>query len=345
MTKGKEEREWKSMRVSGLLGVMHRMVMLFTFPFRKFWLLVAATALILAVLVAVPMFHGIKLRDVKDWYMIKLPSHEFVAAKDKTVFKVSDNLDKLKQTFREVSPKRKEAAKKEKKKEEVRFVSWNVAEFRKARYKPSQVLPKVKENEASKNVEKESVTVSSVAGQAVESIKHENVFDDNAEAVVYVEPENVAVEMMTPNEPQYDAMEYEADDAGYPEPEVEDKIQKDADESLYLKDYYFKVKRKDLEYLAEPEIIQGNVSVYDANSLYVGERFLYLYGIYSHPHRYDVVAAVEFLKKITQGKDVYCGAVAYSLMTETPAALCFVDGELINKLLVEQGFAKNVALR
>ena len=52
-----------------------------------------------------------------------------------------------------------------------------------------------------------------------------------------------------------------------------------------------------------------------------------------------------FLEKRFGDKPAHCDIVAYTSQTQMATALCFVDGELINKALVEAGLAENVALK
>ena len=83
----------------------------------------------------------------------------------------------------------------------------------------------------------------------------------------------------------------------------------------------------------------------DANSLYVNDRFVYLYGVYSDPEFYDAEAAEKYLVDLVEEKNISCYVVAKSLQNNVGTALCFVDGLFINKLLTEHGYAQNVALQ
>jgi hypothetical protein len=351
-----------AMRVSGFLGWIHRMVMLITFPIRKFWLIVAVLLVVLAILIAIPMFYGIRFGDIWDWYMVKMPNHEFVAAKDKKLFETQEQIDKLRKTFKEIIPNKKAAAakdeKEDKKSSQNQLVSWHVAEFRKAKYKPhapSPIVEKIKEIK--------------------EIIAETPATEDNApvEEYRYVEEtqqieEPVTVEEALPEENNAPVVETSVVEAEYnitsdtpsvvtPEPvaENENVLVVDTVENTpeyhvpsyvgNIENYYTKIRSADLAYLDVPEIFEGDVRVIGPNSLYVGDDFVFLYGIYSHPRRHDIKAATGYLQNITQGRRVYCIAVAYSRKTSSPTALCFVNGVLINKSLTEHNLAKNVALK
>lgn len=112
-----------------------------------------------------------------------------------------------------------------------------------------------------------------------------------------------------------------------------------------LEQFYVKKNSLNLEYLPKPEIIFGEMKLVDANSLYVNDRFVYLYGVYSDSEFYDVEAAKKYLESLVEEKNISCYVVAKSLQNNVGTALCFVDGLFINKLLTEHGYAQNVALQ
>ena len=126
---------------------------------------------------------------------------------------------------------------------------------------------------------------------------------------------------------------------------VKEKKKTADDIEINLADYYVKLRSEDLSYMENPEILEGDARVIGPNSMYVDGEFVFLYGIYSHPRRHDVDAAVQYLKNITQGKKVGCAVVAYSKKTQSATALCFVNGVFINRLLTEHNLAKNIALK
>jgi len=109
---------------------------------------------------------------------------------------------------------------------------------------------------------------------------------------------------------------------------------------------YYEIRTDlNLVYLDEPETISGTATIAGANELYVGEDFIYLYGIYTSPRKYDTNEAREFLQNMTEGQSVECNVVAYSTQTQAKTALCFVNGVLINKQMVIEDLADNVALK
>lgn len=371
MSKFKEKSEYMAMRVSGFLSWVHRMVMLITFPIRKFWLIVAVLLVVLAVLIAIPLCYGIRFHDIWDWYMVKMPNHEFVEAKDKTLFGANEQIDKLRRTFNKIMPDKKMTAAKDekeyKKSSKNQLVSWHVAEFRKAKYKPKQqpqsqqqksepIVEKIKEIKkmvidtpaaenmpAVNNAQTVDVGVPKNTASVVENVAVVQEYDENsdtsqtaeaayiitsdtpplAEAKQSSEQDNVFVAGIADNSPRYYIPAYTGK----------------------IEDYYTKIRSADLTYLDAPEIFEGNVKVIGPNSLYVDGKFVFLYGIYSHPRRHDIQAATGYLQNITQGRSAYCVVVAYSRKTSSPTALCFVNGVLINKSLTEHNLAKNVALK
>lgn len=314
MAKAKEKKEWKAMRVNGVLGWVHKLVMLITFPFRRFLLIVMSFFIALVVLTIIPVSKGIPLRDVYDWYKIKLPAHEFIAAKDKTIFSATNGLNKIKRSIRAIAPKVDQdegMTETEDNVEEVRFVSWNVAEFRKAKYEPTGIKAFVETNQP---VEYSKVNDTNLSDNKVEVVKRS---------------------VDSPVKKEYDIQENTEADV------TEDKV----DHVENIDGYYTKLSRRDLVYLEVPEIINGRARVSDANGIYVADQFIYLYGIYSNPQRYDVAAAKAYLADVLRDRNVHCEVVSLVEKVNLPAALCFVEGKLINKLMVENNFAQNVALK
>lgn len=333
MSKFREKSEYMAMRVSGFLGWLHRLVMLITFPIRKFWMIVAVLAVVLIILIAIPMFYGIPLRDVWDWYMIKMPNHEFVAAKDKTLFGAKDQVDKLRRTFSEIVPNKKSGTPEKTKeaKKKTRLVSWHVAEFKKAKYKPLPATPVIEKVKDIKDKiveaispEPDSVVVEQQEVQPIENV----IITDNRYATE--EPESEVVVANNESEDNEETIPKE-DEAEF--------------EAINIEDYYTKLRSADLTYFNPPEIFEGEVRVSGPNTIYVDGTFMFLYGIYSHPLRHDIDGATAYLKSIAEGNRAYCYAVAYSQKTQSPASLCFVNGVLINKALVEHKFAQSVALK
>ncbi len=351
MSKLKEKSEYMAMRVSGFLGWVHRMVMLITFPIRKFWLIVTVCIVVLAILIAIPLCYGIPFRDVWDWYMIKMPNHEFVEAKDKVLFNTENGLNKVKRTIKEIVPNKKSVAQKTKEEEKKdrgpQFISWNVAEFRRARYKPQKQLPIVKKIEEKIKEIQAPVKAEDTAKKEI-SVKKDEIIkkiEVAPEENVIVKEEKFIIEDESSSLVK-DAEDYkeESQNNQLAATVVEEKKAVE-NKAINWDSYYVKLRREDLAYINHPEMLEGEARVIGPNTMYVNGEFVFLYGIYSHPKRHDIEAATQYLKNITQGKNVKCVVVAYSQKTQSPTALCFVNGMFINRALTEHNLAKNVALR
>ncbi|MBQ8671092.1 MAG: hypothetical protein IJ525_01065 [Alphaproteobacteria bacterium] len=140
-----DKKEWVEMRLSGVLLWIHRAIMLITLPFRKFWQITVGLLVLILILIAVPMFKGIKLHDVWAWYMVKMPTHEFVEIKEEAIYKVKEKAESIERIVKPaINKKQPQKAEGENKKEDVKFVSWNVAGFRKAKYNPEKAKLKAK---------------------------------------------------------------------------------------------------------------------------------------------------------------------------------------------------------
>lgn len=340
MAKLKEKTEYAAMRVSGFLGWLHRIVMLITFPIRKFWIIAAVAAVLLVILISVPLSYGIPGRDIWDWYMVKMPAHEFVEAKDKVLFDAKNKIKQVAHTLNEIVPDKMsdKELQKNKKAEKTQFVAWNVAEFRKAKYKPKKKQEQVQKAEKQKDINKD-VLKDNAFETAKNTKEVEQIIPEKTEKV-YAAPQKS--KDSAANEPE--TVKEDNQKAALASQIAEQKAAP-AEYEGSLQDYYTKYKSKDLSYLKTPEIIKGDAKVIGPNSMYVNGRFLFLYGIYSHPRRHDVDAAAQYLHSMIQGKKVYCEAVAYSQKTQSATALCFVNGVLINKALAEHNLAQNVALK
>ncbi len=107
--------------------------------------------------------------------------------------------------------------------------------------------------------------------------------------------------------------------------------------------YYRKDPNLPLVYEDEPAEIKGAVMVFSANDLTVGDYYLYLYGIYTDPKKYDAEKARRYLEELTAGKVVNCKIVAYTHQN-IATGVCFLNGRSINRNLVDAGFADNIAL-
>lgn len=177
-----------------------------------------------------------------------------------------------------------------------------------AEFRKAKYVPKDQGTSASKNKVYDSNTFALIK----EQMKKKNKVEEK-------EHNNIAPAVVMPNN----------------SPEAEDS----------LSDYYEIRTDLDLEYLDEPETIIGTATISGANDLYIEDTFVYLYGIYTNPRVYSVVEARDFLEAVTYGQQIECDVVAYSTQTHAKTALCFVNGVLLNKQMVVEGLADNVALK
>jgi len=133
-----------------------------------------------------------------------------------------------------------------------------------------------------------------------------------------------------------------------PEPESEKQVEiLEASEAAADKDV--RIAKKDdengplLRYLEEPEVIEGNAKVYNANEMDVGGTYVFLYGTYSNPKNRRGVKAAVFLRGLVKGEKVKCNILAYT-RDDVATAECFVGNVSVNEMLVEQGLSDKVTL-
>ncbi|MBP5353182.1 MAG: hypothetical protein J6Y91_05405 [Alphaproteobacteria bacterium] len=223
-------------------------------------------------------------------------------------YKTKLSFTEMKNKAPEAQPAPSSAENEEKKVSTKRYAVWNVGEFNQGAYDPiKHVQPQQPENKA--------------AAQKV---------SDQAAAPVTAE-KKVEYHPLVKKKKK-------------PAPEtVAEPVQKPIERNLRA--YYNVVENSDLEYLKTPQVYQGTATVVGSNSLYIADKFVYLYGIYSDPQIHDLVQAQEYLVNLTENKEVDCHVVAYTVQTQTATALCFAGDTLLNKALVQRYLADNVGLR
>ena len=106
---------------------------------------------------------------------------------------------------------------------------------------------------------------------------------------------------------------------------------------------YRKIPELALNYEEKPIHVEGKSIIFSANDLSVGKHYIILYGIYTNPNKYDEKVAYNYLKELADNKDIECEIVAYTHQNYA-TAICFIDGNNINKNMVDAGLADNIAL-
>jgi hypothetical protein len=300
--------------LDGVAGVIHSIVMFITFPFRKWWLILA----LVVILAALPFLFGVTVDNFAGWYKEKLHYDEIVEVIKNTKSSFVTKKQAMQNSLHELLPSvpaaqqpKQQTEKKVKKDKE--FVSWNVAKFRHAKYKEQPKAKAVK-------VQAEAVENTDFKKWEIEQQKKKVTAANPVKNTVIKAKENAYVKNAA-------------------------KEKKELFSDIGLEKYYVKKENLPLEYVSEPEQLFGYAEIIDANSLQIDERFVYLYGIYSDPSEYDTAAAERYLHDIADGKKIDCKVVAYTHSTNSATALCFVGGDFINRLLVDKNLAKNVALR
>ena len=303
--------EWASMRIDGMLGWIHKLVMLVTFPLRKFWYIIGTIVFLLLVLLIVPLCFGAKFTEIGSWYKTKLLGKEAAIVKNQVIEvsqkavsvldqareKVSEKLANVKGQIAEVAPELASKDTVETPKEKpIRYAVWNTSKLNPVKYERMNMTAKEKSEET---------TFSELKQEAQEAQEKEFAQEQKA---------------------------------------IEEKYQ-DVYYSGNLADLYTARRDLGLTYLAESEKFYDTVEVVGPNSLYINDTFVFLYGIYTNPDIYDAEAARQYLQRVTEGQKVHCDIVAYTIQTQAATALCFVNGIFINKAMVENNLAKNVALK
>lgn len=103
-------------------------------------------------------------------------------------------------------------------------------------------------------------------------------------------------------------------------------------------------KKLPLNYVLTQENIQGHAQVKNANEIIVNGVRYFLHGIYVNPNTGKGLQAKALLEKVIAENIIKCKIIAYTYQN-VGTIDCQVNGENINRLLVEQGYSKNVDLQ
>ena len=99
-----------------------------------------------------------------------------------------------------------------------------------------------------------------------------------------------------------------------------------------------------LVYTDNQEQITGTAEVINANELRINGKRYFLHGIYVNPTTDKGRQAEEFLRRIIAQNKITCTIIAYTYQN-VGTIICEVNGENINRLLVNRGYSKNVDLQ
>ena len=457
----KRSDDYSELRLNGFLAWIHRLVMIITFPIRRFWQIVSILAAVVVLMVIANTYYGIGFEHVSKWYNSVVPNAALLQKKDQTIAALTEKLEQIKNSTMEAvvvqtEPKEEETAEQPPR----HFTAWNVPEFERATITPTaesfqvvsvETKPAPVPAEEKKQVKKEKSEPKHIVEPKSElkmepkyepkikteiKPKVEPIIEPEPEIIVKVEPEIVVkvepeevkeeyIEEISPqeeyeieDEPEEEVAQIE-DTEDYEfeeEPEEEDyefepepqkdvaaaeskaKIdfpsitkekdkdddgfgyrlsfasEEDEDDSMFeepkappapsiqffgampkarsdnfgggkLTDYYKIIKNRGLIYLSDPEIVYGSAEIVGPNSLFVNDKFMFLYGIYTDPSEYDAVKAQKYLESLTSDSGVRCAIVAYAGQTNSATALCFTPKTFINGALVKQDLARNISLK
>lgn len=98
-----------------------------------------------------------------------------------------------------------------------------------------------------------------------------------------------------------------------------------------------------LVYLDKPERVEGRATVINANEIMVGDKPVFMYGIYAQLGTENARKSAEYMMDNIDGKTVECYIGAYT-DNKKATAICYSDGKSINHELVNRGFSRNVSL-
>ncbi|MDR1694348.1 MAG: hypothetical protein LBR70_04050 [Lactobacillaceae bacterium] len=98
-----------------------------------------------------------------------------------------------------------------------------------------------------------------------------------------------------------------------------------------------------LVYLKTPKSISGTAVVKNANEIEIEGVYIVLYGIYSKPNTLQNAQARAYLEIQARKNPLNCSIVAYTYQN-VATAVCFSGEENINQTLVDKEYSQNIAL-
>lgn len=102
-------------------------------------------------------------------------------------------------------------------------------------------------------------------------------------------------------------------------------------------------KKLPLIYTDKDEEIAGIAKISNPNEIEISGKTYFFYGIYVDPNTQTGLIARNFLRNLIGENVVHCKIIAYTYQN-VGTVRCYVNGEDINRTLVDQGYSKNVAL-
>lgn len=297
----------KTIRLHGFGKFFHRVFMVLTYPLRHIFIFATCVVIFLAVLIALPLFFGVSVNHVADWYMLKCDENNICT---------------------EIQDKIENAVKKEPKEVSAPKIVRNVpAEETEAMKESRRVFKKATAVELPQASEPE---VKPKKQYKVMNIKKNPPISRAEVMPVAVKAENKPVETA------------EKEQNNLP---VENNALNTAETETVLpaSQYYRRDNSLPLVYEDTPQTVKGETFVFSANEISVGNTYIILYGIYTDPEKYNQDEAGRYLKELADGKVLECKIVAYTYH-DIATGVCFSEGRSINRNLVDAGFADNVAL-
>ena len=311
-----------NLRMDGILAWVHRLVMLITFPLRRFWLFLMICLAIFAIFLIIPLYKGVSFKEIGAWYQSISPWQEWHAIKDKAIADAGAKFEAVENTVSKISEKVKgknSGSAPTAENEKVKLTAWPVAEVRRAQYSPKISTSQKQEVQSSASVTPQAKKAENFG--AIKPPPMHSVLSGQARRVEYKRQQ----------------AEQERGQAYVPEHTVFYKGK--------LTDYYERLENRGLLYVHNPDILYGKADVSGPNGMSVNGTFFFLYGIYTDEYRHDIYAAERYLRNVTADAPVYCALIAYAVKSQVPTALCFVNGIFINRSMVNHNLADNVGLK
>lgn len=102
-------------------------------------------------------------------------------------------------------------------------------------------------------------------------------------------------------------------------------------------------KKLPLIYSDTEEEVAGTAKINNPNEIEINGKNYFFFGVYVDPNTQTGLVARNFLRNIIGENVVRCKIIAYTYQN-VGTVRCYVNGEELNRTLVDQGYSKNVAL-
>lgn len=273
-----------------------------TWPIRRFYIVIPIVTLLLAT----PIFFGVKVTEMKDWY------------KDKTAYVIDEAPDFFAGYYNKIKG----------------LLGFEVDN------ENLTTNTKGKSNIKSNTIQKRGIDTLVDAPKRIKSSKRKgfNVGNSDIQRIA-VEVEGGEIIETTELNDIVVYSDVERITSGNSEV-IKTILNSSEPEAFVIKP---SAKKLPLVYLKTTKTIMGEAIIKNANELEIDGTYIVLYGVYVKPNTLRGAQARAYLETKARRNDIKCTIVAYTYQN-IATAVCFAGKENLNRSLVDNEYSDNIAL-